>query len=185
MLRKNIERVLVSEKQIEDVCIKLGQEITNDYKDKDLVLLGLLKGCMPFMSDLSKHIRLPVEMAYMAVSSYHGTTSSSGEIQINYDLDFSIKNKHVLIVEDIVDTANTITTVINMLENRGATSVDVVTLLDKPEGRIKEFVPKYVGFTIPKEFVVGYGLDYEQRYRNIPYVGILKPKVYTKNIKGE
>jgi hypoxanthine phosphoribosyltransferase/bifunctional protein TilS/HprT len=116
----------------------------------------------------------------MSVSSYHGGISSSGDVKIKMDLDIPIHNRNVIIVEDIVDTGNTIVTIVELLMHRGAKSVEIVTLLDKPEGRLKSYIPKYVGRTIPKAFVVGYGLDYDEYYRNLPYVGILDPKVYTK-----
>lgn len=178
-----IEKVLINEDEILSASIRLGNQITKDYLNKDLLLLGLLKGCIPFISDLSKHIKLPVEIAYMVVSSYHGGTTPTLEVQVKYDLEISVKNRDILIVEDIVDTGNTINTVINMLLSRGAKSVNVVTLLDKPTGRKRPFVPKYTGFEIPDAFVVGYGLDYEERYRNIPYIGILKPEIYKKSNK--
>ena len=178
-MHKDIQEKLLSEKDISIICEKLGLEITKDYKEKHPILIGLLKGCMPFMSDLSKKIDLKVDMAYMSVSSYHGGISSSGDVKIKMDLDISIANRNVLIVEDIVDTGNTIVTIVELLLHRGAKSVEIVTLLDKPEGRVKHYIPKYVGKTIPKAFVVGYGLDYNEYYRNLPYVGILKPEVYT------
>lgn len=183
MINNDIEKILITESQILEKSKFLGKKITRDYEGKDLVLLGLLKGCIPFISDLSKHIKLPVEVAYMVVSSYHGEVTSSLEVQIKYDLEIPVKNRHVLIVEDIVDTGNTINTVIEILKFRGAKSVNVVTLLDKPTGRSKPFTPKYIGFEIPHSFVVGYGLDYKQKYRNLPYVGVLKKNIYTKTNK--
>jgi len=178
-MHNDISEILVSEQEIDNICTDLGQTLTNDYKDKNPILIGLLKGCVPFMSDLSKKIALKVDMAYMSVSSYHGGISSSGDVKIKMDLDISVKDRHVLIVEDIVDTGNTIVTIVELLKHRGALSVEIVTLLDKPEGRLKPYVPKYVGKTIPKLFVVGYGLDYNEYYRNLPYVGVLKPEVYS------
>lgn len=178
-MHNDITEVLVSASEITTICETLGKKITHDYKDKNPILVGLLKGCMPFMADLSKKIDLKVDMSYMSVSSYHGGISSSGDVNIKMDLDIPINNRHVLIVEDIVDTGNTVVTIIKLLKHRGAKSVEIVTLLDKPEGRTKPYVPKYVGRIIPKAFVVGYGLDYNEYYRNLPYVGILKPEVYT------
>lgn len=180
MPNKDVLRTLVSEEDIIKKCNELGLQIEKDYKDKDLLLLGLLKGCNPFMADLARNIDLPIELAYMVVSSYHGGTESTLDVQIKYDLEIPIRGRDILIVEDIVDTGNTITTVVELLKHRGANSVEVVTLLDKPAGRLKRFTPKYIGFTIPKEFVIGYGLDYQERYRNLRYVGILKPEIYTK-----
>jgi hypoxanthine phosphoribosyltransferase/bifunctional protein TilS/HprT len=177
-MHNDIAEILVSEQQIQDICKKLGAQLTKDYEGKQPLFVGLLKGCMPFMSDLSKHVDLKVELGYMSVSSYHGGISSSGDVKIKMDLDVSIKGRDVVIIEDIVDTASTIVTIIELFKHRGANSVKTVTLLDKPEGRKRPYQPEYVGITIPKAFVVGYGLDYEEYYRNLPYVGILKPEIY-------
>lgn len=179
-MRNYIAKILVSESEIAEICQRLGKQLTLDYQYKQPILVGLLKGCMPFMSDLTRHIDLLFEVAYMSVSSYHGGIASSGDVKIKMDLDISIKGRDVLIVEDIVDTANTIVTIIELFKHRGAKSVKMVTLLDKPEGRQKPYQPEYVGKVIPKEFVVGYGLDYNEFYRNLPYVGVLKPEVYNK-----
>ncbi len=179
-MHKDIAEILVSEKEIQEICVRLGKQITDDYKDKQPIFVGLLKGCVPFMSDLARQVELKFDMAYMAVSSYHGGIASSGDVKIKMDLDISVKDRDVLIVEDIVDTANTIVTIIELLKHRGAKSVKMATLLDKPAGRLREYQPEYVGRVIPKEFVVGYGLDYDEYYRNLPYVGILKPEVYAK-----
>jgi hypoxanthine phosphoribosyltransferase len=132
------------------------------------------------MSELMKHINLYCEIDLMGVASYHGDVSSSGDVKITKDLDKPVLNKDVIIAEDIIDTAKTIDVVRNLLLYRGAKSVEVATLLDKPDGRTIDFVPKYIGITIPKEFVVGFGLDYNEMYRNLPYVGVLKPSVYKK-----
>ena len=178
MMTHDIETVLVSEADIQEICKSLGSKITQDYKDKKPLLIGLLKGCIPFMSDLVKHIDLYVEIEYLSVSSYHGGIASTGDVKIKKDSDISLKGRDVLIIEDIVDTANTITTMLEVFKNRGANSVKVVTLLDKPEGRQKPYIPDYIGTTIPNQFVVGYGLDYNELYRNLPYVGVLKKAVY-------
>lgn len=180
MLEKDIERVLVSETEIDAICKRLGAQITKDYADQKPLIVGLLKGCMPFMAGLIKHIDLYCEIELMGVSSYHGGISSSADIKITKDLEISVKDRHILIAEDIVDTGKTLDVIVKLLYHRGAASVDVVTLLDKPAGRVLEFVPKYVGTVIPKEFVVGFGLDYDEMYRNLPYVGVLKPAVYKK-----
>jgi len=179
-MHKDISEILVSQQEIDDICTALGKQLTKDYEGKNPLLVGLLKGCVPFMSDLSKKIDLKLEQAYMSVSSYHGGISSSGNVNIKMDLDISIQDRDVIIVEDIVDTANTIVTIINLFKHRGAKSVKVATLLDKPAGRTQAYEPEYVGKTIPKAFVVGYGLDFNEYYRNLPYVGILKPEVYEK-----
>lgn len=180
MLEKDIEKILVSQEEISDICKSLGQQITRDYQDKKPLLLGLLKGCMPFMAELMKYLDLYLEVELMGVQSYHGGTASSGDVKITRDLDIPVKGRDILIAEDIVDTAKTISIITKLLKYRGAKSVEVVTLLDKPAGRVVDFTPKYIGKTIPKEFVVGFGLDYDEMYRNLPYVGVLKEDVYTK-----
>lgn len=180
MLEKDIERVLVSEQEIKEVAKRLGEQITKDYAGKTPIVVGLLKGCMPFMAELMKNLDLYCEVELMGVASYHGGTASSGDVKITRDLDKSVKDRDIIIAEDIVDTAKTIDIVRNLLLHRGASSVEVVTLLDKPSGRVTPFEPKYIGVTIPKEFVVGFGLDYDELYRNLPYVGVLKQSVYNK-----
>ena len=179
-MHRDLSEILVTEHEIQEICKNLGAQITKDYKDKNPILVGLLKGCVPFMADISRYIDLNIDMAYMSVSSYHGDIASSGDVKIKMDLDITIKGRDVIIVEDIVDTANTIVTIIELFKHRGANSVKMVTLLDKPEGRVRPYQPEYVGKVIPKAFVVGYGLDYNEYYRNLPYVGILKPEIYTK-----
>ena len=180
MLEKDIERILVSEQEIVEIAKRLGKEITNDYQDKKPLIIGLLKGCIPFMAELIKHIDIYCEIEFMGIQSYHGGTESSGNVKITKDLDISVEGRHVIIAEDIVDTGKTINVVKNLIKYRGALSVEVVTLLDKPAGRTEDFIPKYVGTIIPKEFVVGFGLDYDEVYRNLPYVGVLKQEVYNK-----
>ena len=180
MLEKDIEKVLVSEAQIEEIATRLGEIITEEYKDKFPIVVGLLKGCMPFMGKLITKIDCHIELGFMDVSSYHGGIQSSGDIKITKDLDIPVQGRHVILAEDIVDTGRTIKVVMDLLKYRGAKSVSVVTLLDKPEGRVVVLDPEYIGVTIPKEFVVGYGLDYEEKYRNLPYVGVLKKEIYSK-----
>lgn len=180
MLEKDIEKILVSEKQIHEICVRIGKQITQDYAGKNPLIIGLLKGCMPFMAELIKNIDLYCEIELMGVSSYHGGISSSADIKITKDLEVSVANRHVIIAEDIVDTGKTLDVISKLLLHRGAASVEVATLLDKPEGRVVPFTPKYIGTLIPKEFVVGFGLDYDEMYRNLPYVGVLKPEVYKK-----
>lgn len=180
MLEKDIEKVLVTHDEIVEVSRKLGHQITKDYKDKKPVIIGLLNGCLPFMAELIKHIDLYCVYELMSVQSYHGGTASVGDVKITKDLDVPVEGRHVIIAEDIVDTGRTINVVKKLLEYRGAKSVEVATLLDKPEGRVQAFTPKYIGVTIPKLFVVGFGLDYDGLYRNIPYVGVLKESVYKK-----
>jgi hypoxanthine phosphoribosyltransferase len=179
-MHKDIAEILVSEQEIEQICTDLGAILTKDYEGKSPLLVGLLNGCVPFMAQLIKHVEIPLEIQFMAVSSYHGGIASTGDVQIKYDLARSVAGRDVLIVEDIVDTGSTLKVITELLKYRGAKSVKVVTLLDKPAGRKVEFVPDYIGKTIPKKFVVGYGLDYQEFYRNLPYVGVLKPEVYEK-----
>lgn len=173
-----MSEILVTEKEIAEACTRLGSQISKDYADKKPILLGLLKGCVPFIGDLSKNITVPVQIDYMDVSSYHGTAERSNEVKIIKDISTSVEGRHVLIAEDIVDTGNTLQKVIGLLEYRGAKSVEVVTLLNKEEGRQVRMVPKYIGIEIPNKFVVGYGLDWDDYYRNIPYVGVVKPELY-------
>ena len=181
-LDKAIEKVLVSADEINEICKRLGKQITEDYKDSNnLILLGLLNGCIPFMSDLMRYVDLPVQLEFMDVSSYKGGISSSGDIKILMDINTSVVDRDILICEDIVDTGKTLNVVAKLLLHRGAKSVEVVTLLDKPEGRVIPFEPKYIGVTIPKYFVVGYGLDFNELYRNLPYVGVLKEHYYIKD----
>ncbi len=179
MLDKDIESVLISQTDIQNIVSRLGREITRDYHDRFPIVLGLLKGCVPFMAELLKVLDFHLEVAFMNVSSYHGGIESTGDVRIDMDLASPVKGRHVLLTEDIIDTGRTIKAVSDLLLYRGAASVKVVTLMDKPEGRIKDFVPDYIGRSIPKIFVVGFGLDYEERYRNLPYVGVLKEHVYT------
>jgi len=179
-MHQDIKKILINQDEIEAKCKELGELVSRDYQGKDLVIIGLLKGCVPFISDLVKHISIPLKLDYMSVSSYHGGTSSTGHVRVNKDLDASINGCHILIAEDIVDTGMTLKKVMEMLTVKGAKSIKIVTLLDKPEGRVVELIPDYTGFVIPKEFVVGYGLDYEEYYRNLPYIGVLKEEVYSK-----
>lgn len=180
MLEKDIERILVSKEEINKISKRLGAQITKDYKDKEPLVVGLLNGCVPFLGHLLGEIDLYLDVAFMDVSSYHGGTESTGEVKILMDLQIPVDGRDIIIAEDIVDSGRTLKQVVDLLNFRGAKSVKVVTLLDKPAGRVVEFLPEYIGVTIPKEFVVGFGLDYEDKYRNLPYVGILKPEVYSK-----
>ena len=173
MLKDDIKNVLVTEEEIIANCKKLGEAISKDYDDKGLVVIGLLKGCLPFMADLVKYIDVPLTLDYMDVSSYTGT-KSSGCITIKKDISIDVKGKDVLIVDDIVDTGNTLKSIIDIFQNRGVRSVEACVLLDKPEGRKVAVNVKYVGGEVPKEFVVGYGLDFNEYYRNLPYIGVLK-----------
>lgn len=174
-MNNDIKEVLVSEKQIDEITSNLSSIINNTYKE--VVVIGMLKGGLPFMMDLIKKISIPMTVDFMQTSSYHGGTSSN-DIIFKKDIDTNIENKHVLLVDDIVDTGKTLTMIMELLKERKAASIEIVTLLDKPEGRTVQLEPKYIGTTIPKEFVVGYGLDYNELYRNLPYIGILKEEIY-------
>ena len=179
MLENNIKKILVSHDEITEAAKKLGAQLTKDYAGKNLILVGILKGSIPFMAELIKHIDTHIEMDFMMVSSYHGGTASSGVINIKQDVTQDIKGRHVLFVEDIIDTGQTLKNLRDMFIEREASSVKIATLLDKPEGRVVEIEADYTCFTIPNEFVVGYGLDYKENYRNLPYVGVLKEEVYS------
>lgn len=179
-MEEAIEKVLIEEEALKNRIRELGEEITKDYRDKDLLLVGILKGAVIFMSELSKSIKLPLTMDFMAVSSYGNSSRSTGEVRIIKDLDFSVEGKDILIVEDIIDTGLTLSYLTDNLEKRGAKSVKIVTLLDKPAGRDAKVTVDYLGFIVPDEFVVGYGLDYAEKYRNLPYVAALKEEIYNK-----
>lgn len=175
-MHKDVKEILYTHEEIIRKCEELGKTITNDYQGKELVLVGLLKGSVPFLADLSPYIELDVTFDYMDVSSYEGVQSRT--ITIKKDLDHDVKGKDILLVEDILDTGKTLTTVKAMLSERGANSVEIVAMLDKKEGRTYPIEAKYYGFEIPNAFVVGFGLDFDEKYRNLPYVGILKEEVY-------
>ncbi|EHJ52676.1 hypoxanthine phosphoribosyltransferase [Streptococcus macacae] len=180
MLEQDIERILYSE---EDIIIKtkeLGAQLTNDYAGKNPLLVGVLKGSVPFMAELMKHIDTPIEIDFMVVSSYLGGTTSSGEVKILKDVDTNVEGRDVIFIEDIIDTGRTLKYLRDMFKYRQANSVKIATLFDKPEGRVVEIAADYVCYDVPNEFIVGFGLDYAENYRNLPYVGILKEKVYSK-----
>ena len=179
-MRADIETILFSE-QVLDVRLKeLGEVITKDYEGKELTIVGILKGSTIFTSDLARKIDLPLQLDFMAVSSYGSATESSGVVKILKDLDSSIEGKHILIVEDIVDSGLTLNYHKAILENRNAASVKICTLLDKPARRKQEVEINYCGFEVPDEFIVGYGIDYAEKYRNLPYIGVLKRSVYER-----
>lgn len=175
-----IEEVLVSHEEIVERSKILGKQITSDYKGKNPILIGLLKGSVPFMAELIKHVKCDMEIDFMKASSYVGT-HSTGAVTITKDMNLSVSDRHVIIVEDIVDTGLTLMQVTALLKDRKAASIEIATLLDKPEGRtVSNLHPKYIGFTIPPKFVVGFGLDYDEKYRNLDYVGVLKRSIYEK-----
>lgn len=176
-MKEDIQRVLFSEKDIHETVTRLGAQISTDYKGKNLLLVSVLKGAVVFMTDLMREITIPCSIDFMAVSSYSGT-HSTGEVQILKDLGMSIEGYDVLIVEDILDSGRTLCYITDLLQRRRPHSIRICTLFDKPEGRKAAVTADYVGMLVPNEFVVGYGLDYNEQYRNLPYIGILKPEVY-------
>lgn len=179
MLEKDIKKILISEEEIVAKSKELGKMLTEEYAGKNPLLVGILKGSIPFMAELIKHIDTHIETDFMVVSSYHGGTESSGTVKIIKDLDTNVAGRDVLFVEDIIDTGRTLKELKELFALRQAASIKIATLLDKPEGRVVEIEPDYTCFTIPNEFVVGFGLDYDENYRNIPYVGVLKEEVYS------
>ena len=179
---RDVEKVLINEDEISKIVSDLGQRITNEYKDSDkpLIVIIILKGSLIFASDLIRKIELPLEVEFMKVSSYGAGTKNSGEIKIHLDLNREhLEDYNILIIEDIVDSGRTLSRLTQLLKNRNANNVKTCTLLDKPSRREVEFVPDFSGATIPDEFVIGYGLDFDEKYRNLPFVGILKREVYS------
>lgn len=174
----DIESILLTQEQLKTRVKELGEAITADYADKEIVLISVLRGSYIFMADLSRAIDRPCTIDFMSVSSYGKGTTSSGQVQITKDLSEEIEGKHVLVVEDILDSGNTLYYLLQILQARKPASIRLCTLLDKPERRVRDIKADYSGFTVPDAFVVGYGLDYAEKYRNIPYIGILKPSVY-------
>lgn len=177
-MRDDIKEILFSEEELRKKIKEMGILISRDYCDKDLMLVGILKGSVPFMADLMKEITIPCTMDFMAVSSYGSSTKTSGVVRILKDLDFQIEGKDILIVEDIIDSGVTLTYLIDYLKRRNPKSIEVSCLLNKPERRVREIDAKYIGFVVPDYFLVGYGLDYDEKYRNLPYIGVLKKEVY-------
>ena len=168
-----VAKVLISEDELKQKIKEVASQITNDYEGEDVLFVGILKGCINFYSDLTREVTLPITMDFMAISSYGSDTKSSGIIKIVKDLDESITGKDVLVVEDIVDSGRTLSYLLMMLKERQPNSLKLCTLLDKPDRRVVDVDVHYTGFQIPDEFVVGYGLDYAQKYRNLPYVGVV------------
>ncbi len=181
-MNKDVKSILIDKEELEKINKALGEKITSDYKnsDKPLVVVVILKGSLVFAADLIRQINLPMEIEFMKVSSYGAGTKNSGEIKVHLDLmRDNLENYDILIIEDIVDSGRTLSRLTQLLSHRNANSVKTCTLLDKPSRREVDFVPDYCGKTIPDEFVIGYGLDFNEKYRNLPYVGILDPKVYS------
>lgn len=179
VMENDILKVLFTKEQLDRRVSEIAEQINRDYADKEILLVSVLRGSFIFMADLARKITRPCQIDFMSVSSYGGGTTSSGQVQITRDLSQDISGMHVLVVEDILDSGNTLSYLLRLLEQRHPASIRLCTLLDKPERRVKEVAVHYSGFTIPDAFVVGYGLDYDQKYRNLPYIGILKPEVYS------
>lgn len=177
-MKEDIKEILFAEDELRTKIREIGTKVSEDYKGKELMLVGILKGSVPFMADLMKEITIPCTMDFMAVSSYGNSTKTSGVVRILKDLDFEIENKHILIVEDIIDSGITLKYLTEYLKGRKAASIEIAALLNKPERRKAEVNAKYIGYDVPDYFLVGYGLDYGEKYRNLPYVGILKEEVY-------
>lgn len=180
-MNNDIEKVLYSKEEIENKVASLGQQLSKDYEGKKPLVICILKGAILFMSDIVRKMDIPLEMDFMDISSYGGGTISTGEVRILKDLDTSVKDRDVLVVEDIVDTGRTLKALSELLLQREAKSIKICTLLNKPDRRVEGIDVDYVGFKVPNEFVVGYGMDYAGKYRNLPYVGVLKPAIYENN----
>ena len=178
MIENDIEKVFFSKEELAGIVKRLGAQISRDYEGKNLMLVSILKGSVIFMADLMREITVPCNIDFMCVSSYGDGTVSSGRVKIIKDLDIDLQGKDLLLVEDILDSGKTLYTVKNMLMTRNPASVKVCTLLDKPERRQAEIYADYAGTFVPDEFVVGYGLDYAEKYRNLPYIGVLKKEIY-------
>ena len=180
-MEQDIQKILITEEQIQRRIAEMGQELTQEYADKFPVIVGVLKGVVMFFADMVRQIKVPCQMDFLWISSYQGT-DSTGQMVVKRDVGVDVKGRHVLILEDIYDTGNSLDFTYRHLMSREPASLKICTLLDKPERRKPGITlkPDYVGFTVPNEFVVGYGLDYNEEYRNLPYVGILKPEVYEK-----
>ena len=176
----DIREVLITEEELKEIVAQLGKKITEDYKGKNLFLITVLKGAVVFLGDLMRAIECPCEIEFMVTSSYGAGTVSSGNVKIVKDIDVPLEDKDVLIVEDILDSGLTLSFLMDLLKNRNPKSIAICTLLDKPSRRVADITAKYTGRQIPDEFVVGYGLDYDEKYRNLPFIGVLKPEVYAK-----
>ncbi len=179
-MNQDILKVLYSEEAIKERVTEIGDALYEEFKDRNPLFLGVLKGSFVFMSDIVRACQIKSDVEFIAVSSYQNGTTSSGVVQIMHDLQQDITNREIIVIEDILDSGNTLHFLKNYFLTKGAKSVTIVTLLDKPSRRTKPITANYVGFEVPDEFVVGYGLDYAQQYRNLPYIGVLKPEVYSK-----
>ena len=177
MLYEDVEKVLITQEEIKEICQRLGKQISEDYKDKKLLLVSVLKGAIVFMADLMREITCDCQIDFMSVSSYSGT-KTTGVVKFKKDMDVDPEGRDILIVEDILDSGITLSYLKKVLMDRNAASVKVCTFLDKPANRQADIKAEYTGAVVPDEFIIGYGLDYNEKYRNLPYVGVLSPKVY-------
>lgn len=178
MMHNEIEKILITEEDIQQKCQEIGEQLSKEYEGKFPLAVGVLKGALPFMSDVLRQMNIHVEMDFMDVSSYGSGMRSSGEVKIVKDLDTKVEGRDVIIIEDIIDSGLTLSYLVDLFKYRKANSIKIVTLLDKPEGRTVDIKADVTGFSVPNEFVVGYGLDYQEKFRNLPYIGVLKPAVY-------
>lgn len=177
-MKNDISRVLMSKEDIQAIVDRIGKQITEDYRDKDLLMVSILKGSVIFVADLMRAVEVNCAIDFMAVSSYGSGTKTSGVVRIIKDLDKPIDGKDILLVEDILDSGMTLSYIVDMLSARNPASIKICTLFDKPERRVMPIKADYIGARVPDEFIVGYGLDYAERYRNLPYIGVLKPEIY-------
>ncbi|MCL2079570.1 MAG: hypoxanthine phosphoribosyltransferase [Oscillospiraceae bacterium] len=177
-MKDDIERILFTEEQISKRIAELGEQITNEYAGRKIMLIGVLKGCYVFLADLSRKINLESEIVFLSASSYGFSSVTSGKVNVETNIGFEVKDKHVIIIEDILDTGVTLTALHALVVKRGPASLKICAFLDKPERRDMPLTADYTGFICPNEFVVGYGLDYAEKYRNLPYIAVLKPEKY-------
>ncbi|MCL2627464.1 MAG: hypoxanthine phosphoribosyltransferase [Oscillospiraceae bacterium] len=178
-MTNDLEKILFTEEQIKERIVELGEQITKDYAGKKILLIGVLKGCYVFLADLARNINLDCEIQFLTASSYGFSSVSSGKVNVNETIDFVTKGRDIIVIEDILDTGVTLTALHAMIAKQKPASLKICTLLDKPERREMPFTADYTGFTCPNEFVVGYGLDYAEKYRNLPNVAVLKKEIYT------
>src|SRR5699024_4482923 len=180
-MHNEIEEILITEEEIQEKCKEIGRQLTEEYDGKFPLAIGVLKGAMPFMSDVLRYTETHLEMDFMDVSSYGSGTRSTGEVKIVKDLDTKVEGRDLLIIEDIIDSGMTLEYLVDLFKYRKAKSIKIVTLLDKPSGRTAKTQADLIGFNVPDAFVVGYGLDYKEKYRNLPYIGVLKPEIYSED----
>ena len=180
-MNSDIQKTLYSRQAIQKRCQQLGRYLTGVYSGKKPIVIGVLKGAVVFMTDLIRHMKIGMQIDFIDVSSYNGGTKSSGTVKLHKDIDANVRNRNVLFVEDIIDTGRTLQFLSRLMKHRGAKSIRICTLLDKTDNRMVDVRPDYFGFKVPNEFVVGYGMDYQGYYRNLPYVGILKPSIYSND----